>query len=45
MKKERYYDIEMEIIRFDSDDIITASLGGQGTGNPDNEEGEEEELP
>lgn len=44
MKKEKYYDAEMEIIRFDNEDIITAS-GGQGTGNPDNEGGEEEELP
>jgi hypothetical protein len=32
MRKEKYYSAEMEIIRFDSDDIITSS--------PTSEEGE-----
>ena len=44
MKKEKYYDAEMEIIRFDNEDIITTS-GGQGTGDPDSEDGGDEELP
>ena len=25
MRKEKYYDIEMEIIRFDNEDVITES--------------------
>lgn len=33
MKKEKYYDLEMEIIHFDAEDIITESVGEEdGTG-------------
>ena len=40
MKKEKYYDAEMEIIRFDNEDIITTS-GGDGTGEGGSDDGSE----
>ena len=32
MKKEKYYDLEMEIIHFAADDVITESGGELGGG-------------
>ncbi len=39
MRKKTYYDTELEIIRFDSEDIITESLSDEETSD-DNTEGD-----
>lgn len=30
MQKEQYFDVEMEVIHFDGQDVITTSEGGYG---------------